>query len=85
MGRVTVDNADSDRQFAHTMMVHDANIILAEDRPCIGPGGVICFYLQAGLVSHRDEVVTLQCSTYSGDAHHASLIAIQVDTIHEKN
>jgi len=83
VGRVLVDNFDSDQQDITARIIHDANVII--DGINIYADGKTrhCLAVQATLRSNRAETVVLVCSTYKGIAEYGSLIAFKVDDIAE--
>ena len=81
LARVTLNNADSDSQWVVGKLVHDANVVIAEEKQYIGFLDPFCTYFQVGFISKGKETITLQCNTYNGAAEHGSILALKVDDI----
>jgi hypothetical protein len=82
MARVLVRNGDSDPQFVTVKLVHDANVVILEDRHFLNHNDYVCIYLQTGFkTTGAPETITLECNTFQGGAENASLMALQVDEL----
>ncbi|WP_427017084.1 hypothetical protein ACQCSX_20745 [Pseudarthrobacter sp. P1] len=81
LGRAMVRNHDSDPQFMSGKILHQANVEIDRLEVYSDGGDRICMALQGTVNAEENELVTLECNTYKGDASFGSLIAFLVDKL----